>query len=193
MEGAIAVRPNQPAIRRKSTRSTRNTDGNPQREPQIRRDRPSTRGVGQTGAPRRRTASTRNRLGEGATQPSTRARSSTRKTSTRGNAVPSAEPVSVKRIQIFKRPEFEKPKPKVFAAGASRTKVYGEKREAKRNLAPVQFFLVMFLVVVVSVFAFGLLQENPEMAKPDRPDGAGESVIYEKGTTSTNTGILRGR
>ncbi|WP_142130483.1 hypothetical protein [Bacillus sp. SLBN-3] len=117
----------------------------------------------------RRKASTRNRSETTAARPSTRTRPSTRSS----HATPAAKPSS---------------------SNISRTKVYGEKREANRLAAPLKFVMVMFVVVVVSVFAFGLLRGDLTAQRPERPDvGSGTEVFYEKeGTTSTNTGILRG-
>src|SRR5699024_3864238 len=84
----------------------------------------------------------------------------------------------------------------------SRTQLQGERRETKRNLTPVQFITAMSVVIIVSVFAFGILRgdlsaqrtTNTNQDSGSTPNqGPGEEVIYgERGTTSTNTGILRG-
>lgn len=179
MAVANAVRPDRPSTRStRSTRSTgeinkastRETTGNRNHNRKIeslndRRNRPSTRGTdGSSIQKPRRPASTRNQTtGDPAVRPTTRKRASTR---------------------TMNAPD----------AGPSRSKVFEARREANRLMAPVQFILVMFLVVIVSVFAFGLLRGGPTAQMPERPKGGEDvEIIYEKeGTTSTNTGILRG-
>ncbi|TMU86583.1 hypothetical protein FGG79_00065 [Bacillus sp. BHET2] len=130
----------------------------------------------------RRKASTRNRSESVPQRPSIGPRVSTR---SKDNAIRTT--TDSPAVRPSTRPQN---------STSSRTEVYGERREAKKLTAPIQFVLVMFIVVVVSVFAFGLLRGDPTAQRPDRPDqerGAGTEVFYEKeGTTSTNTGILRG-
>lgn len=73
----------------------------------------------------------------------------------------------------------------------TRTEIFTEKRTQAKYLAPAQFLLVMFGVVIVSVFAFGLLQGDTEQTLPEKPD-PNEELRFEPNSTSTNTGILRG-
>lgn len=199
------------STRNRSTRSTRgeNTgtkDAHTQRTALTRkrehRSRPSTRGIQATGAAGgqkpRRTASTRNGSAGRTISPSTRVRASTRPAPTRTGkeTTKKSEPFNVKEFvfnNIIKRPE--KPEEVVTPEPVkSRATVYGHKREVKRNTAPLQFLVAMFFVVVISVVAFGLLRGEPVAQQPDRPEvHQNQEVIYEKpGTTSTNTGILRG-
>lgn len=138
----------------------------------------------------------------------TRNRRSTRGAATAQKSVPvKEEPKSLKErvySYIFKErevaPVAPRPMGRVSDSHVSnRQEYYGEQREKKRMSAPLHFMLVMFLVVCISVFAFGLLRGNsPANTKPSKPEQTNQEVIYEQnqnggGTTSTNTGILRGK
>lgn len=103
------------------------------------------------------------------------------KTSTRHSPTPSA-PRVVKSTRNVIRTE---------PGDVTRTELFTEKREQAKFLAPAQFLLVMFGVVIVSVFAFGLLREDTAQALPEKPD-TNEIIEFEPTSTSTNTGILRG-
>lgn len=205
MTAAQVVRP---STRKKSTRSTRESNAgtkdahrvaNPKRE---RPSRPSTRGSQATGTegvqkPRRK-VSTRNGSAGVPDRPSTRVRTSTRPapTRTKKETVKQTDRFSVKDFvfdNIIKRPEKPEEESSLPKSRPSRAEVYGQKREVKRNTAPLQFLVAMFFVVVFSVLAFGLLRGDPVAQQPDGQDTPGNEVILERpGTTSTNTGILRG-
>ncbi|MGX1195889.1 hypothetical protein [Metabacillus sp. SLBN-84] len=166
MTGTHAVREGRP-----STRRTRGTAGLTERKPEIAR-KPGERRV---------RSSTR-----GTTQDQPAADRPVRTASTRNRQVGQTTRVRASTRQSVSPAHNTSP---------NRTQVQGARREVKRNQAPLQFVAVMFFVVIVSVFAFGLLQGNPASNEVVRPDGeSGFEVIYEKnGTTSTNTGILRGK
>lgn len=85
-------------------------------------------------------------------------------------------------------------KPKEPEGPPGRKEVHGRRREIKRHTAPIQFAAAMFFVIVASVFAFGLLSGNFIAQDTEgHPGGTHVEVITEdRGTTSTNTGILRG-
>jgi len=150
-----------------------------------RRVRSSTRGGKETDRPSvqepRRKASTRNRTAVDPANPITRKRASTRGGS--GSAQAKHDHSRV-----------ESPPSNDSSARPSRAEVFEERREAKRFVAPIQFLLVMFMVVVVSVFAFSLLRGDPvaQLPGPDRGGDHVETIYKKDGTTSTNTGILRG-
>lgn len=183
---------------RSSTRSTRGTNSEGERNRGTRkttksapsnqsieslndrRVRPSTRGSKEANQssvqePRRK-ASTRNRSIVESAGPSTRKR-----TSTRGESG---------SVQV----EVDRSTPSEFRSSTSRVKVFEARREAQRFVAPTQFLLVMFLVMVVSVFAFGLLRGEPvaQLPGPNRGTDNVDIIFKKDGTTSTNTGILRG-
>lgn len=137
----------------------------------------------------------------------TRERRSTRGVSAQKPVSVSEETKSLKeRIHsyIFKEQVIAPSSPRPMGRASdsyvsNRQEYYGEQREKKRMSAPLHFMLVMFLVVCISVFAFGLLRgHNPANTKPSKPEQTNQEVIYEQhqnggGTTSTNTGILRGK
>ncbi|MCR6108697.1 hypothetical protein HXA34_20585 [Salipaludibacillus agaradhaerens] len=75
----------------------------------------------------------------------------------------------------------------------SRAKVNGEQRAIKRSMAPVQFVTLVFFLIVVSVFSFGLLRGGYESQGANSQNRGSDIHLEEKGTTSTNTGILRGQ
>lgn len=177
--------------------------------PPVRVRQSTRRSVDTTETPlagRRSTRSTRSTRGSSGQIPQrttgTRERKSTRK------QVPlKDEPKSLKErvySYIFKEREVTPPPPRPMGRASdshvsNRREYYGEQREKKRMSAPLHFMLVMFLVVCISVFAFGLLRGNsPANTKPSKPEQTNQEVIYEQnqksgGTTSTNTGILRGK
>lgn len=149
------------------------------------------------------------------TRGSTRSTSSTRP-STRSNQV-SQEPVTRQRatkykIKIFKEDAFKKKQepqetdsvwkhseysePMVGSdkRKVNRTMVYGQKREQARYIAPINFLVVIFLAICISVVAFGILRsgEEPALIDDDSPNGGYVEVLPTKPSTSTNTGILRG-
>lgn len=192
MAVANAVRQDRPSTR--STRGTkdtgernkgtRNTTRSTVRDRNVeslndRRVRSSTRG-GKEQEPRRK-ASTRNRTAVDPANPITRKRASTRGGS--GSAQAKHDHSRV-----------ESPPSNDSSARPSRAEVFEERREAKRFVAPIQFLLVMFMVMVVSVFAFSLLRGDPvaQLPGPDRGGDHVETIYRKDGTTSTNTGILRG-
>lgn len=202
MAVAQAVRPDRPSTRStrgttdtgERNRGTRNTNRGAARDRNVdkkveslndRRVRPSTRRVNTADRPAvqspRRKASTRNGATGEPARPSTRKRASTRA----GSGVTQAK-TNHERV--------ESTSSKSSNSRPSRTKALEERRETQRYVAPIQFFAVMFLVIVVSVFAFGLLRGDPVAQQPNRPSSNDQvEIIYEKeGTTSTNTGILRG-
>lgn len=77
------------------------------------------------------------------------------------------------------------------------TKAYSrnKKREKWRKDAPGQFIIAMFLVVIVSFFAFNLLRgDDPTITNGTATkENMQDAMEYKKSTgTSTNTGILRG-
>lgn len=69
----------------------------------------------------------------------------------------------------------------------SRVGVKRATRQKRREKAPARFLLAMFVVVVASFFALGLLHEPPAATVEN-----GTPSIYDvRDATSTNTGILR--
>lgn len=120
---------------------------------------------------------------------------STRPTSTRKSTRPQPE----KKNKIFKEDAFrKKPKERKFKihydaldpdTKPSRTKVYGEVREQKRVIAPVNVFAMLFLVLFIFMIAFGLLRSGEDRVVKNDTSNQHEIV---KPSTSTNTGILRG-
>jgi hypothetical protein len=200
MAVANAVRPDRPSTR--STRGTkdtgernngtRNTNRSTARDRKVeslndRRVRPSTGGVKEASVQKpRRKASTRNQTMSDPERPSTRNRPSTRGGSGSAQVKNDYARVESPPLKGSKGSKGSDSRP-------SRTKAFEERREAKRFVAPIRFIAVMFLVIVVSVFAFGLLRGDPVVQQSNKSAGDDVKVIYEKeGTTSTNTGILRG-
>lgn len=175
MVGAQAISPNRPSTRRRSTRGATETRARTEMSNTrgTREARPSTRSTrGLTGDAHATIHNTPRRSGS-TRKPSTRTRSSTRQ--------PSMEQAEIR--------------------STSTRKNRVEEQEAKRDAVrkhPVQlvseFIFVMFFLVVVSVFAFGLLRgESTAQGGIEKPEYQSYDQVYEhKGTTSTNTGILRG-
>ncbi|PAE87690.1 hypothetical protein CHH72_17135 [Shouchella clausii] len=206
MAVAQAVRPTQP-----STRSTRSTRGTKNAANGLSKKTNVERGVHQTRPPTRRTTpgtneprrATSTRVSESVPS-SNRKRLSTRPRTTR----PESE-VTKNRQRLGKNDNlidrFVKHIVKPTEAAdveettsseplPRRSEVYAQRREEKRNISVVQFIALMFFAVVASVFAFGLLREDPtaQQAQPDKLPAETEVIREERGTTSTNTGILRG-
>lgn len=144
-------------------------------------------------------------LGTGEVEVRERARQSTRRTT--GTRKPIDTDTTQQTAYKNKFSQFlftsiiRKPEPKVnqhsdqddYEEMPSRTEVYGGRREVKRTLAPVRFIFAVFVAVCISVFAFGLLRDTPDTN--DKASTSTDNTYLEKegGTTSTNTGILRGK
>lgn len=196
MTVARAVRPDRPSTRQRSStreptirdvrKGTTNTKSTRQASPSARSTRGSTvTAQADIHAPRRK-ASTRSPSAS-TSRPSTRT-ASTRATSTRAS--------STRTSRSSTRSD---------SGQSTRNQRQAEIREANKaekkanQPAPIQVFseyvIVMFFILVVSVIAYGLLKGDPvaQVEKPDQPSFTQVEVQRDKpGTTSTNTGILRG-
>lgn len=151
----------------RSTRKPRSTRAQPVATTQPRR---STRPQASETTPKRRS-----------TRPQeTAATTSTRRIIRTEPPVAPATPSGRKSTRRVIRTEAEE---------ISRLSHFAEKRQQARYLAPLQFAGVLFGVVVVTVFAYGLLGTE-EVATPETSTSATETI--EVDSTSTNTGILRG-
>lgn len=167
------------------------------------RERPkSTRQRPAAGTPPRSTRSTRSTRPQAGEAPRSTRRPSTRKAPQAVSEAP-VKSSTPKRMIRTEPVAQDKPTPvrkgkkstrnviRTEPTDITRTEIFTEKREQARFLAPAQFLLVMFGVIVISVFAFGLLRGGEEQALPEKPD-PNEVIEFEPNSTSTNTGILRG-
>lgn len=117
----------------------------------------------------------------------------------RSEAVPQVAPPTTRRSTRSTRDTEVPPKVgqstrhviRTEPSEVTRTEIFTEKREQARFLAPAKFLVAMFGVVVVSVFAFGLLREDAEEIAAE-PAETNQVIEFEPHSTSTNTGILRG-
>lgn len=99
-------------------------------------------------------------------------------------------------VEVETRPRT-KTKPRQVTGSRVSTKAHSrnQKREKWRKEAPGQFIIAMFLVVIVSFFAFNLLRgDDPTITNGTATkENMQDAMEYKKSTgTSTNTGILRG-
>lgn len=204
---------------RPSTRSTRtvNTATNVQSTsgaPAVRRTgtrQPSTevsnRAVGKTAGSSRPQPNriSKGPLGTGEVEVRARVRQSTRRTTGTRKPIDTdsthQSAYKNKFTQFLFTSIIRKPEPKVtphsdqedYEEMPSRTEVYGGRREVKRTLAPVRFIFAVFVAVCISVFAFGLLRDTPDTNDKASTSTGNTYLEKEGGTTSTNTGILRGQ
>lgn len=97
----------------------------------------------------------------------------------------------IKRKPGETRPEVAAPRLSTRNVAPEVTENRTDRLIAKRFQGPMKVVLVLFGVIVVSVFAFGLLRDIPEAMEEHEPEPMHEVLQFERLPNSTNTGILR--